>query len=54
MHFNPKALLVFVAFGLLVAFAVSAPLSRWFHVAEGITTVLILLGVGGYARLRAK
>lgn len=54
MHFNPRALLIFVAFGVLVAVAVSAPRSGWFHVAEAITTVLIVVGVAGYARLRTK
>jgi 4-amino-4-deoxy-L-arabinose transferase-like glycosyltransferase len=45
MHFNAKALLVLVGFGVLLAIALSSNGSSWFRLAEAVTSVLILLGI---------
>jgi hypothetical protein len=47
MHFNPAALLVFVAFCVLLMVALSSGSSAT-HAAEAAVTVLIALGLGGY------
>jgi len=60
MKFNPKALLILVGFGVLLAIAVSSNGSSWFRMAEAVTSVLILLGIaarllqttGGVKKLR--
>jgi hypothetical protein len=49
MRFNPKALLVFVAFCLLLTMALSSG-SGWAHAAEAIASVLILLSLFGFMR----
>jgi hypothetical protein len=48
MRFSPAALLVFVAFFALLLFALSKG-SAAVHIAEAIVTVLILMGIGGFA-----
>jgi threonine/homoserine/homoserine lactone efflux protein len=50
MKFNPKALLVFVGFGVLFAVALSSNGDGWSHIAEAVSTVVILLGVAGFLR----
>ena len=52
MQFNPKALLVLVAFLVLVSLAVSSSRGPWFYAAEAVTTLLILGGVAGLWRSR--
>jgi protein-S-isoprenylcysteine O-methyltransferase Ste14 len=47
MHFNPAALLVFVAFCVLLIVSLSSGSSAT-HAAEAAVTVLIALGLGGY------
>jgi hypothetical protein len=49
MRFNPKALLVFVVFCLLLGMALSSG-SGWIRAAEATVTVLILLSVAGFMR----
>ena len=44
MTFDPKALLVLVAFFLLMLMALSSG-SAWFHLAEAVVTVLIVLNL---------
>ena len=50
MKFNPKALLVLVGFGVLLTMASSSDGDGWFHFAEVVATVVILLGVAGFLR----
>ena len=47
MQFDFKALLVLIGVLLLIALAVSSNGGGWFHLAEALMTVLILLGIGG-------
>jgi len=49
MRFNPKALLVCVAFCLLVIMALSSG-SGWTHAAEATASVFILLSLFGFMR----
>jgi hypothetical protein len=49
MHFNPKALLVCVAFCLLMMMALSSG-SGWTHAAEAAASVFTLLSVFGFKR----
>ena len=49
MHFSISALLVLVAFWVLLMLALSSG-SAAVHVAEAVVTVLIAIGVGGFAR----
>ena len=51
MRFNPIAFLVLVAFFGLLTFALSSG-GPTFHIAEAVVTVLIAIGIGGFA-LRA-
>ena len=46
MHFNPTALVVFAAFCVMLAFALSSG-SATMHAAEAVATVLIAIGVAG-------
>ena len=48
MRFNPIAFLVLVAFFGLLAFGLSSRSSN-LHIAEAIVTVLIAIGIGGFA-----
>jgi hypothetical protein len=48
MQFNPKALLILVGFGVLLATAASSNGGTWFHVAEIVSTVIILIGLAGF------
>jgi hypothetical protein len=48
MRFNPIAFLVLVAFFGLLAFGLSSRSSN-LHIAEAIITVLIAIGIGGFA-----
>ena len=48
MRFNPVAFLVLVAFFGLLTLALSSG-SSTFHIAEAIVTVLIAIGIGGFA-----
>jgi hypothetical protein len=48
MQFNPKALLILVGFGVLLTMAVSSNGGPWFHFAEAVSTVVILIGVAGF------
>ena len=48
MRFNPWALLVFVAFCVLLTMALSSG-SATLHIAEAVVTVIIVIGLGGYA-----
>ena len=48
MRFNPLALLVLVGFFALLAMALSSG-SATMHLAEAGVTVLIAIGLGGYA-----
>jgi hypothetical protein len=48
VRFNPKAILVLVAFCLLLLLALSSG-SAWIHGGEAIVTVLILLNLFGFA-----
>ena len=54
MQFNPRALLVLVGFGVLLTMAVSSDGGGWFHFAEAIASVVILLGVAGFLRERVR
>ena len=47
MHFSPKALLVFVAFFVMVAMTLFSPGSAWVYIADGVVSVIIVLGVAG-------
>jgi hypothetical protein len=47
MRFSPTAFLVFVAFCVLLAVALSSG-STTVHIAEAVVTVIIAIGVGGY------
>jgi hypothetical protein len=53
MRFNPKALLVFVAFWLLIATALSSG-TGWARAAEASASVLILLSLAGFMRDRSR
>jgi hypothetical protein len=53
MHFNPAALFVFAAFCALLVFALSSG-SGPTHAAEAVVTVLIAIGVAGFARGRLR
>ena len=53
MHFNPLALLVFATFCALLIVALTSG-SAALHVAEAIVTVLIAIGIGGFARGRLR
>jgi len=48
MRFNPVAFLVLIVFFGLLTFALSSG-SSTFHIAEAIVTVLIAVGIGGFA-----
>ena len=48
MRFSPSAFVVFVAFCVLLTMALSSG-SATTHVAEAVVTVLIAIGLGGYA-----
>ena len=48
MRFNPIAFLVLVVFFALLTFALSSG-SSTFHIAEAVVTVLIAIGIGGFA-----
>jgi hypothetical protein len=48
VHFSPAALLVFVGFSGLLTVALATG-SNSVHIAEALVTVIIVLGVGGYA-----
>jgi hypothetical protein len=48
MRFSPSAFLVLVAFCVLLAVALSSG-STTVHIAEAVVTVLIAVGLGGYA-----
>ena len=48
MRFNPWAFLVFVAFCVLLTMALRSG-SATMHIAEAVVTVLIAIGLGGYA-----
>ena len=50
MKFNPKALLVLIGFGVLLALASSGNGGGWFHFAEAVATSIIVLGVAGFLR----
>jgi hypothetical protein len=47
MQFNPKALLVLVGFGMLLAMALSSNGGGWFHFGEAVATAVIVLGLAG-------
>jgi hypothetical protein len=49
MRFSPKALLVFVAFWVLLAMALSSG-SGWAQAAEATASVLIVLSLFGFMR----
>jgi hypothetical protein len=49
MRVNPKALLLSVAFYLLVAMALSSR-PGWAHAAEASASILILLSLAGFMR----
>ena len=53
MHFNPAALLVFAAFCVLLVLALASG-SGAIHAAEAVVTVLIAIGVAGFARGRLR
>lgn len=48
MRFSPTAFLVLVAFFVLLTIALSSG-STTVHFAEAVVTVIILIGLGGYA-----
>jgi hypothetical protein len=48
MRFSPSAFLVLVAFFVLLTLALTSG-SATFHIAEAVVTVLIAIGLGGYA-----
>jgi len=48
MQVNPKALLVLVAFFALLALALTSGSSAM-HIGEAVATVLIAVGLSGYA-----
>jgi hypothetical protein len=48
MRFNPAALAVLAGFVALLALALSSRGGAWFHAAEAVATVIILLGVAGF------
>jgi hypothetical protein len=48
MRFNPWALVVLVVFCVLLTMALSSG-SATMHIAEAVVTVLIAIGLGGYA-----
>ena len=48
MRFSPSAFVVFVAFCVLLTMALSSG-SATMHIAEAVVTVLIAIGLGGYA-----
>jgi hypothetical protein len=48
MRFSPLAFLVLVAFCVLLTMALSSG-SATMHIAEAVVTVLIAIGLGGYA-----
>ena len=50
MQFNPKALLILLGFLVLLVMAMSSNGGGWFHVAEAVASVVILLGVAGFLR----
>ena len=57
MQFNPSALLILIGFCVLVLLAASSSGGTWFHLAEAVSTVVILAGVGGFlngSRSRAR
>jgi len=47
MLFDPKALLLFIGFVVLLVLALASNGGGWFYVAEAIATVVILLGISG-------
>jgi len=53
MQFNPKALLVLVAFLALLMVALTSGSSAM-HAGEAVVTVLIGVGLGGYALRRGQ
>ena len=48
MRFSPLAFLVLITFFVLLMVALSSG-SATFHLAEAIVTVLIVIGLGGFA-----
>jgi hypothetical protein len=50
MHFNPKALLVFLAVFLFLAMALSPSGSQWKGAGEAVGSVAILLSLLGFMR----
>jgi hypothetical protein len=50
MKFNPKALLILIGLASLLAVAVSSNGGAWFHFAEAVASVVILLGLAGFLR----
>lgn len=48
MRFSPLAFLVLVAFFVLLTMALSSG-SATTHIAEAVVTVIIAIGLGGYA-----
>lgn len=54
MTLHPKALLVLAGFGLLLGLSSWSGGGAWFHVAEAVTTVLILVGVAGLVGARVR
>jgi uncharacterized membrane protein YgaE (UPF0421/DUF939 family) len=53
MRFNPWALLVFVAFCVLLTMALSSG-SATMHIAEAVVTVIIVAGLGGLTLRRSQ
>jgi hypothetical protein len=48
MRFSPSAFVVFVAFCVLLTMALRSG-SATMHIAEAVVTVIIVIGLGGYA-----
>lgn len=48
MRFSPYALLIFVTFCVLLVLALSSG-SATVHIAEAVVTILIAIGIGGFA-----
>lgn len=54
MHFNPKALLTFIGFSVLLALALSSKSGGWFYLAEAVASLAILFGIAGLLRGRRR
>jgi hypothetical protein len=48
MQFSLKALLVFAAFVAMVVLTLSLPGSGWVYLADGVTSVIIVLSLAGF------